>query len=131
MDFEAAVSAIRRAAPEVSAVYLFGSRAAGEARPDSDLDLAVLAPRGLDPVARWNLQEEIAGELGVSVDLVDLRRASAVMRAQIVSSAEVLFEGDASERAEFEAIALSDYARLNEERRYILHDIRQRGTIHG
>jgi predicted nucleotidyltransferase len=57
--------------PRILAVYLFGSRATGEARPDSDVDLAVLFSElvGLgDLVALENRFEE---RLGARVDLID------------------------------------------------------------
>src|SRR5690625_4322559 len=41
------------AGSKVSAVILFGSIARGEATPDSDVDLAVIAPRG------WNKRVEL------------------------------------------------------------------------
>ena len=58
----------------VGAVLLFGSRAMGTARTDSDLDLAVIcrepelnsAQRG----ERWRTYRETLGHLGCGVDLV-------------------------------------------------------------
>ncbi len=57
-------------------IWLFGSRARGDAGPESDWDLLVVVPDGLsdsalDPVVAWRLQRES----GVSADLV-LCRAS-------------------------------------------------------
>jgi hypothetical protein len=43
----------------------------------------------------------------------------------------LLVDADPSRRQAFEAIALSAYAHLNEERREILNDIARRGSIHG
>lgn len=131
MDYQAAVGEIRDAVPGVVAIYLFGSRARGDARGGSDVDLAFLAPQPLDPVARFELQERVAGRLHVSVDLVDLRSASTVMRVQVLEPAVVLYEADAAERGRFEAAALGAYARLNEERRGILEDVRRTGRVHG
>jgi hypothetical protein len=51
------------------------------------------------------------------VDLVDLARAPAVLRAQVVARGRCLHATDALEAAAFEMYALSDYARLSEERR--------------
>lgn len=65
------------------------------------------------------------------MDLVDLREGSTVMTAQIVSEGRRLLWRDEARCAAFEAHALSDYARLNEERRGILADIRARGRVHG
>jgi predicted nucleotidyltransferase len=60
--------------PEVMAVLAFGSRARGEARPDSDLDLAVIVdcPRltPAEKAACWQRFRQALGPLGVSVDLV-------------------------------------------------------------
>jgi hypothetical protein len=65
------------------------------------------------------------------VDLIDLRSASTVMRVQVLEHGIVLYERNSGNRQAFEATALSAYARLNEERRGIIHDIRQRGRVHG
>lgn len=131
MTPEGLISAIRDTWPEVSAIYLFGSSARGTARPDSDLDLAVLAAQRLDATARWDLQERLADLAGRPVDLVDLRAASTVMRVQVIDGAAVLFDADPSAREAFEAIALSAYARLQEERRGILEDIARTGHVYG
>lgn len=50
---------------------LFGSRARGRARPDSDVDLAVEAP-GVD---LWTLAADLSQAVGLEVDVVDLREA--------------------------------------------------------
>jgi predicted nucleotidyltransferase len=131
VDLAGCVETIRRRVPDARVVYVFGSTAAGDVTPESDVDLAVLASHPIDPVERWKLQETLASELRRSVDLVDLRRASTVMRAQVVANGNVLWEAEPAVRARFEATAFSAYARLNEERREILEDIRARGTVHG
>jgi predicted nucleotidyltransferase len=131
MNLHAAVALIRQAVPDAIALYVFGSHARGDAHAASDLDLALLQPRALDSVARFELQERIAAALSTDVDLVDLRSASAVMRVQVIEHGRVLFERDAAEREEFEALALSAYARLNEERRGILEDVRRSGRALG
>ncbi len=121
---------LEAALPDLIAVYQFGSAGTPAMRPDSDLDLAVLNAHPEDPVAVWELAQRIAEVVGRDVDLVDLRRASTVMAAHVVSEGQRLLCTDAEQRAAFEAYTLSDYARLNEERRGILEDIRKRGRIH-
>jgi uncharacterized protein len=131
MQLDAVVDTLRHRVPGCVAIYLFGSHATGTAHRESDVDIAVLAPAPLVDEDRWHLAQTLAVALGRDVDLVDLRRASTVMRVQVVDSGRLLFESDATQRQEFEAIALSDYARLNEERREILADIRARGSVYG
>lgn len=126
-----AVEQIVAAVPSTLAVYVFGSVAAGTQAVDSDVDLAVLAPHPLAAEARWHLAQTLAIELGRDVDLVDLRQASTVMRVQVLGSGKLLLELDRGARQEFEAVALGAYARLNEERRGIIDDIRARGSVYG
>jgi len=131
MNFESTIDLIRKAVPETAAIYLFGSRARGDDNDASDVDLAFLARNPLDAVSRFDLKECIAGILHTSVDLVDLRAASSVMRVQVLEHGVLLYERDPTEVAHFEAGALSAYARLNEERRGILEDIRRSGHVLG
>ena len=90
-----------------------------------------MARSSIEPVARFDLQERIAAMLHTSVDLIDLRAASTVMRVQVLEHGVLLYERDSSERPFFAASALSAYARLNEERRGILDDIQRKGHVHG
>jgi predicted nucleotidyltransferase len=117
--------------PGLVALYLFGSRARGDAGPDADFDLGLLGHDKLDAVERWKLQEDLAAHAHANVDLVDLRRASTVMRVQVLRDGALLVDVHPAERQAFEATALSAYARLNEERREILNDLAARGSIYG
>jgi predicted nucleotidyltransferase len=69
------------AEPDVQAVLAFGSRARGEARADSDLDLAVIVRRAqLTPEEKlecWRRFRQRLGLLGVGIDLVIAGQADA------------------------------------------------------
>jgi len=54
-------------------VYVFGSRARGDAAPDSDLDVAV---RGMPPEHFYRAVGEVCSALGLPVDVVDLDESS-------------------------------------------------------
>jgi len=127
----ALVEEIRSEIPDVLAVYLFGSAATGELRPDSDIDLAILCTTPLPTVRLWSLAQSLAVSAGRDVDLIDLQSASTVVRAQVISTGKRVFCTDESVCGEFEDWVYSDYARLNEERRHILDDISERGRIYG
>ncbi len=129
--FAATVTFLREAVPGLSAVYRFGSAGTPFERPGSDLDIAFLAEKPLPNVRRWELAQELSILLGRDVDLVDLRKSSTVMRLQVVAHGERLYCAQVLEVERFEDLALVSYARLNEERRGILDDIRRRGNVHG
>lgn len=127
---EAVLQALRSAIPTVIAVYAFGTTGTQYERVASDIDLAFLSSSDQDAVHVWDTAQLIASRLGRDVDLVDLRKASTVMAANIIASGTQLLCTDAPRCDAFEAHALSDYARLNLERAGILQDIRARGHIH-
>jgi predicted nucleotidyltransferase len=107
-----------------AAVYLFGSAASGRARPDSDIDLAVLAEGSLSTSQLLRARILLAESLSRDVDLIDLARASTVLRKEVLAGGRLLYETGPSRRAEFEMYTLSDYARLNEERAPVLAVLR-------
>lgn len=109
---------------EPAVVYLFGSAGRNELGPSSDIDIAFLPDRPCDPVAVYDAAQRLAGDLRRDVDLVDLSRASAVFRAQVVGTGTALHVPDPRRRNEFEMHVLSDYARANEERREVLEAYR-------
>lgn len=116
--------------PSIRAIYLFGSWGTPNARPESDIDLAVLASRPLPEKTRWALAQELALLASRDVDLLDLLSASTVMRFQIVAHGRRVYCADEAVCANFESWVFSAYARFNEERREILQDIRQRGRVY-
>jgi predicted nucleotidyltransferase len=122
---------LRKAVPDLVAVYRFGSTASGTAGPESDVDLAVLALTRLDANTRFELSSCLASVLRRPVDLVDLRSASTVMAMQVIGAGTVLHESDPAERGRFEDLTFSLYARLNEERRGILDRVAREGTVYG
>jgi predicted nucleotidyltransferase len=131
MDDHALIEHIRKSVPSLIALYRFGSQAKGTARPDSDIDLAILARDPIPNIRRFEIAQELAAQLHLDVDLVDLRTASTVMRMQVLSTGTCLDAPDEPAHREFEMYAYSDYARLNEERREIVKGITERGVVYG
>lgn len=80
--------------PGISALMIFGSRAAGSPRPDSDLDVGVL-PDSSDPQARRRLQSQLAVALADlapagRVDVVLMDEAPDLLRQRILETGRVL-----------------------------------------
>ena len=98
----------------------FGSAAEDRLRADSDLDLAVLMPQALEPLRRFDAAQELGLRLGRDVDLVDLRAAPPVLRAQVVGRGQRLQAAEVDVADRFAMYALAEYARLNEERAPVL-----------
>ncbi len=127
---EQLVSLLREPLPGLLAVYAFGSRVQATARPDSDLDMAVLVEGYADVLLLWELAGALAEVAGATVDLLDLRAASTVMQYQIVTTGQRWWERD-SQAALYEAAILSEKTALDSARAGLLADIRERGNIYG
>ncbi|WP_137893125.1 nucleotidyltransferase domain-containing protein [Ramlibacter sp. 2FC] len=124
------VTAIRAAWPDALAVYAFGSRVQGTARPDSDLDLAVLVPGYAEPLRLWELAGQLSERLGCEVDLLDLRAASTVMQHQVLTQGQRLW-GQALEAGLFECFVLSEKLALDAARAGLVSDIEKKGKVYG
>jgi predicted nucleotidyltransferase len=110
----------------VYAVYLYGSFANGVATAESDVDLAFLSEAHITNVAKWKIQEKLAAALNIDVDLVNLKDASVVLRKEIVEKGQLLYSSDRYKTESFEMTTLSMYLDLNETRKDILNDYKEK-----
>ena len=131
LDTKIITQEITRVCPDYQAIYLFGSHAAGNVRIESDIDLAILAPRSLPVKKLWDLRQNLAIQLNKDVDLIDLRATTTVMAFQIVINGQRISTTDRYTAELYESHIFSDYVNLNERRAEILQDIKQRGSIYG
>jgi len=95
------------AQPDVAAAWLFGSRARGDARPESDIDLAVLPAAGgaEDPLRRrlrWGLAaSRAAGLAEAELDLVTLDTAPILLAFAVAREGRLLVDHDPVARTAF------------------------------
>lgn len=127
---ERLVRQLQSGLPGLLAVYGFGSRVQGTARPDSDLDMAVLVDGHGDVLLLWQLAGELADIAGCTVDLLDLRKASTVMQYQIITTGVRWWALDA-QAALLESAILSQKTALDTARSGLLDDIQRRGSVYG
>lgn len=91
----AAVVEVLRRFPEVERVWLYGSRARGDAGPRADLDIAVSAPRVRDP-SRWAEMAAAvdAADTLLMIDLIRLEEANGRLRGEVLASGRIVYERD-------------------------------------
>ncbi|OGO43250.1 MAG: hypothetical protein A2Z04_08765 [Chloroflexi bacterium RBG_16_57_9] len=100
---------------DVVAAYLFGSHATGKARPQSDVDTAVLLSED-DDLARFyrrlRLIDEVSDVCGREADVIVLNDAPPLLQNEVLKHGRLLFERDRAARVEFEVQAGKIYADL-------------------
>ncbi len=101
-------------AHSVQLVYLFGSRATGQAGPLSDFDFGVLFRATLSAAERFrhrlSLIAELLGVLHVQhIDVVVLNEAPPALRFKIIERGQVIYNEDERARVRFEAKTMSEY----------------------
>lgn len=112
------------AQPEIIAAWLFGSRARGDARADSDVDVAVLTVVGGNPGSlrrrlEWKIEAARAmGQPQEAVDLILLEEASPLLVHAVLRGGRLLVDSRPGDRIAFEEAALHRFvvaARLRDE----------------
>jgi uncharacterized protein len=98
----------------VAFAYLFGSRATGGARADSDADIAVLPARGLSAEQRAALRNRVAEIVEpaarAEIDVVLLDEAPLPLRGRILSQRQVIYSADEPLRVRWESLTGRMYA---------------------
>ncbi len=116
MDTRSIVDALRgyfESRPDgVVCAWLFGSVARGSARPDSDVDVAVLLdrepPETLEGSAA-TMAGDVEAAIGRPVDLVVLNRAPVDLIHRVLRDGLLLVERDRNARVRFEVRARNEF----------------------
>lgn len=119
MDRSVLVRTLRTTLPGVQgirAAYLFGSRARGQERPDSDLDLAVAYDEKASAEERERARRDILsqltdrlGSLGEDADVVDIEACNAALAFAALRDGVRLFVRDEPTRIRLEARIMRRY----------------------
>jgi predicted nucleotidyltransferase len=114
------------ACPDVSLAYLFGSVARGEARRDSDLDLAVRFSGTPTPARVTEIAAAAERVTGRPEDLVVLNSAPPLLVHEVVATGRLVVCRDDDDRAAFEALATIRYLDTGHLRRIQHRYLRER-----
>ena len=131
-DLDRAVAAILRDLDTrwgVEAAWLFGSQVR-VARPDSDIDLAVLFRKLPDRLELLEVRADLEQKAGAPVDVVDLYRASPIIAFQALKTGRLVADQAPRRRIDFATHLPSRYEDLMIMRRGIERAMMQR-LAHG
>ena len=92
----------------IISVYLFVSAAKNQLKPESDIDIAFLSFLDVDEYECFMKAQELAEIFKRDVDLIDLKKASTVFKAQIIGTSSLIYCNDDVKRAYFEMRALKE-----------------------
>ncbi len=101
--------------PGLRLAFLFGSRANGQPRPDSDIDLGILAGGPLSTAQRIDLVERVAQATGLPVDIVDLHGEPEPILGEVLRGVRLL--GSSDEYAQLlyrHVVSVADFLPLRE-----------------
>jgi predicted nucleotidyltransferase len=102
-------------------IYIFGSMVKNRVRNDSDIDIAILTEKQIDEYKLYMISQKLADELKREVDIVDLKNASTVFKAEILRNGKLIYNSDNQEKMHFQLGILQDYVFLNERRQEIIN----------
>jgi predicted nucleotidyltransferase len=134
MDLSGLIQAVQPrllAEPGLACAWLFGSRARGQARPHSDVDLALLysqdPPRTLE-ASGFLLADELAERVGLPVQVIIANHAAPDLLSRVLRDGILIVDLDKPRRLQFEVLTRNRWWDLQP----VLEKIR-RGTssVHG
>ncbi|MDA0840449.1 MAG: nucleotidyltransferase domain-containing protein [Planctomycetota bacterium] len=122
--------------PFVISAWHFGSTLRGDARPESDVDIAVLTETtGEDIILELaQLENDIARQLGgAAIDLVVLNEQAVVFQHKVLATGKLIYDCKPQQRALFQAQVISWYCdflpTLKLFEKYRLKGLRRRAGI--
>jgi hypothetical protein len=125
-DLSSRLAAILESLPEVELAYLFGSHAAGRARPESDIDLGVQVAAEAAEQPHATLAR-LFDRLGCAVpsdrlDVVLLNHAPPLLRHRILATGQLLFARRPEARVRFATRTIRDYQDMQVRREFFYRE---------
>jgi len=118
--------------PEIAAVFLFGSEAAGHSHQGSDVDIALLFKPDCSPSGDhlMEIRDELTSLLQREADIVNLNCSSPIIRMQVLRKGKRVFTRDQQMYNIFFVRTINEYDDLKQVRSVIEKKI-LKGRIYG
>ena len=115
---------------DISLAYLFGSCVSGTARPDSDVDVAILFDHPPTPALLDRLTEDLGAATERRVDLVVLNTAPPLLAREVIARGHLVICRDEDQRVWFETRTTARYQDTAHLRRVQYAYLRERAQAH-
>ena len=125
------VEIIKNHQPKVQIIYLFGSHAKAQEQETSDIDLAIKTEESISNTEIYDLRQELAAQLNQDVDLIDMEKASTVLKNEVVQGGTRLYCAPQFDYKPYELLIISQYLDFQEGTRHLREAIQKRGYVHG
>ncbi len=110
MELERALADALACESDLVAAWLFGSRARGTARADSDVVVAVFVEaEAFGPERAWDLEASLGATLGLPVQVVIVNRVGADLFRRVLRDGVLLVDRDRARRIRFEVKKRNEY----------------------
>jgi len=109
-------------------IYIFGSIVANRVRDDSDIDIAILTEKKIDEYQLYMVSQQLADKLKREVDIVDLKDASTIFKAEIIKNGKLIYNSDNLGKMYYQLEVLRDYTFLNERRQEIIDKLKKKAA---
>ncbi|HPK87733.1 MAG TPA: nucleotidyltransferase domain-containing protein [Atribacterota bacterium] len=107
-------------------IYIFGSIVANRVRDDSDIDIAILTEKKIDEYQLYMVSQQLADKLKREVDIVDLKDASTIFKAEIIKNGKLIYNSDNLGKMYYQLEVLREYTFLNERRQEIIDKLKKK-----
>ena len=116
--------------PNVRGIYQFGSSLDYDLEDCNDVDIAVLLDSKLPELICLEFQNDLSLSTSKKIDLIQLRTVSTVFQHEIFTKGKRIYALSESFCDDYEAINLSLYQKLNEERAEILEEVKSSKKVY-
>lgn len=119
MDVETIIKTVLGFYPDTEAICLFGSYLTPDEHEESDVDIALLFPRGkarlMGSLSLSECRYKLEDVLNRTVDLINIRMANTVFQYEIIQEGRIIYKQNDYAVDNFEMVVISSHQKLNNE----------------